>query len=794
MPMRIPDSGRGLQMGQLYDARSESGVNGAFVWFDPSSQVEKRTSPYVNVEFENEMSFSTRTNLFQISASASVDYLVTKYGGSVDFIDEKVDTSKSLRMVVHYTSRSHVEKIDVFDVRLEDRENGFDFGSEGDQESTQCAYSVSQDDVCIPATHFVSSVTYGSDVYITFESIYEYNLDRDKLKIALQAKIIGIRVPDIPLPGGYDDIASSLNERTTVRVHGDLSTTDRPATLEEAIEFIRNLPTTASIIPVDITLTPLSFLDHDPSNIALPATTLNKIGDDTQISISKLIDDLDHAETILKDLLKLTHKGFPSWKVKVDLIQSNFQYYKRTIVPKLKKNIELAKSDLSSNDGFENDNDNDTIQGLLNAHFAPSFEFNQVSIREISGKLENSIAILKTIAKALENESVTIANTISDFYAPTLDSSFDKVYALILVGTEPEIIRNDMELIRAFIDLATARKITAKDDVTNFERNEDSSSTITHCSKKSYFDFEKPVCDEALKFIFIHFDSFCGDGNLCDSKLCPVNIFNESIRRRKDPVCNREDPLGDCWCASPRTQILEFDESKDPKRVEIPRLPTQPNITNVVVGNVNRNGKEQNVTLEMESDSDKIIRWKVVLEYATQYEDDRKDIQIKNHQQVYHTTSNEKNKIVLDSLHAGQQYRVRVSSINSIGESRLSLESQFVIGSRLMDVSIQSLEDYSIISSSKSTEEPLFLQTEIPLKLHLALSTPSISPISYITFHNSIGKEVFTCQFIEGRSRDGATCVIEKDEFSVKKKQTMELRVLDESHSLLSTREIEIRD
>eukprot|EP00971_Amphidinium_carterae_P223385 4432300-Amphidinium_carterae.1 len=122
------------------------------------------------------------------------------------------------------------------------------------------------------------------------------------------------------------------------------------------------------------------------------------------------------------------------------------------------------------------------------------------------------------------------------------------------------------------------------------------------------------TCIENMAFVAIHFDSHCE--SFCHQAFCITDTAGEQLcpANESTPPCEvsdteaelmrchvnshkgecgsnsnhnisnfRENPLSDCWCACPRTQILKYYKSQTAKgeKDSLPRRPSQPKVVRV---------------------------------------------------------------------------------------------------------------------------------------------------------------------------------------------------------------------
>jgi len=811
----VADGGRGFNIGDLYDARTDEVIRGASLWPNPDDFVETLKTPSSSVEFKTDMSYASRLELFDMSLSASLDFWWAEVRGSISIIKEQRSTAKSVRMVAKYRARTRHEKINALNNPPTD---WFKFGESG---GGTCGNNVGAEaESCIPATHFVSSITYGSDVLVSLESVYKDSYERDMLRTALQVEVLGgLFEEDIELPGSYNRVSAPvLNDRTTVHVYGDLNFNETiPTTVDEAVDFIHRLPQISDgDVPMEIVLSPLSWVTDD-----FPTIIFNELDENIVRKVTHVFDGFELSEAYISDILAIEHTGYLKWKESLDRYHDSFLQYQNTFSTDLRELVNLVKSG-------SDDEDEDVLQKKLDDYWDSSNIYNVHSVRREAEKRKNAIKSLLALASSFFDEGITFTDTFSDFMSPTVDLKYDRVYALVLVGMEPEHLRNDMELIRAFIDLAHARK------------NDSDRREISHCLSRQIND--ETICSEVQSFVVLHFDSFCED--VCDLQFCPlpgkpelcpttssISPCDYSVLEAKKFQCssntytgscyiddgngsvmmspehtihNKAKPFGDCWCSCPKTQVIEFQRNKSAKRLDedLPRVPSKPRKLEISGYNENEmepSAKNQRIKLKI-SQTTSVLNWKITLDYLVPVIADNGDMTFVSQQDVI--ISRPEEEVLLQRLVAGQSYDISVAGINSIGDGQPIVEKGIQVGHRLTDV---------IVKYRGSRDEFVTIRKEgvipawLDVYLDLTLSIQTFSSILHVTIHqnpsiDSVGiwtydPQNFTdkladCGEVKDVTSSGASCFIKQH--TLKGDQMLELRVWDDTDLLIAKNKISV--
>ena len=100
----------------------------------------------------------------------------------------------------------------------------------------------------------------------------------------------------------------------------------------------------------------------------------------------------------------------------------------------------------------------------------------------------------------------------------------------------PSQDREGLKQLHDFLSLAKARRMT------------DGSLGHSHCVPTVDSITNTWRCLETMRFVAIHFDSFCGD--LCSSSDCPPDTVPGDCA-----ACAGTSPFDTCWCACPHIQV-----------------------------------------------------------------------------------------------------------------------------------------------------------------------------------------------------------------------------------------------
>ena len=655
----IEDGGQYMRLGGLYDARTDEVIPGQ-LWNMNADFINKHkeVSPatHTRFAFSRDDTIGSRLKLLDIDVAAQFQMMRPLFtltlGGSFEYLKDRKSASKSVHYALCYKTRTTRKSLDVFNGEMLANVNK----------------NVMDND---HATHFVSSITYGADTVVSFDTSYNSEEEKQKISIEITGNLKFIAFPPLTFDskGSFKDesFSEKIDQNTRIRVYGDLKLDNIPINKADALEFIRNIPslTKTSLqqntngVPKEITLTPLSWMNSKAARLT------RRLEKDFMEQLLEIHNKLEESESRISDVHVLRYDGFSAWKRSLDLYLSKFQSYRSRLTLDIKNAIASYYSD---NGSITN------INKIQTKYYENNNIYSLHSIIQECEKRKLGIASLLALASQFVSTGVTFAENLSDFYAPTFDSRFDRVYALILVGMNPSDNRKSISLIRDFVKLAASHKV---------KNGQLSDPEIIHCKKKhlqgEYYD----RCIEHEAFVVIHFDSFCEE--LCTQKLCSIPKSSDScsIDNSVSPCDNNNNPLNDCWCTCPKTQILQFVENGDPERLveeTLPRVPKKPKIK--VLGyldhELERIEDQQMITVDVSGIDESTRYWKVILDYTMTKIIDG-DVYFTNHQKKVYTKSNS-TKITVDNLVIGRKYAVTVTGVNSVGEGRPSNKQDIKIG------------------------------------------------------------------------------------------------------------------
>eukprot|EP00755_Sulcionema_specki_P022119 Sspe_Gene.75737::Locus_47318_Transcript_1_1_Confidence_1.000_Length_1569::g.75737::m.75737 len=477
--LNLPDLGRRLYLGELYDATRHEVVNGK-LWNTSMIAANKKVIPaqYSQIDYVYTDKMRDKANFMDID----IDFDLSLMGGKIEiagafrFLTDKKRTSRKVRMSMMHKLRTVKESIDIFD------------------DAMRMAVNQRLIEGKTGATHVVTGVTWGANTILTLETDYASKFDKLLVELYLKVKMM---VPIGPLTGlgmalglKFSDVDLEMSNRTSVYLHGDIAPpADRllPTEPNEALHYMKHLHQLSlgadgKGVPLTIELTPLQWLD------SAQAKFVRQINADILERAIEVYEAFDRSEEIIYDLLAEDESIFVAWRHNAQGYLTEFLKFRSNFAANLTEALANTRSGLVVMEG---------LVDLLQTYW--DSQYNEAAVKQAVETKRDALMNLLALVEELRKNKVTMAATYSDYQAPTFDGVFDKVYALILVSPGPD--RGGISKLREFN--ALAESLLVNDTITTPE-----SSKVTHCVVKT-LDNGKTKCVENVKFVAIHFDSFC---------------------------------------------------------------------------------------------------------------------------------------------------------------------------------------------------------------------------------------------------------------------------------------------
>ncbi|XP_078542507.1 verrucotoxin subunit beta-like [Lissotriton helveticus] len=305
--------GRPLQLGMLYDCRSDALIPGVTLWDLKTIEKDVRVTKQVKADYKiiAEESIEDKASALNISASLKASFLgrMVELGGAANYLTKTKTSKKQARVTLQYSTTTRFEQLtmthlgrgnitypDIFDNKM--------------------------------ATHVVTAVLYGAQAFFVFDrkvsSSEEMKDAQGELKGAVE------KIPECTLEGkgsvtkSQDD--RSKFEKFSCTFYGDLALKNNPSTYEEAINSYKSFPSLLGengelAVPIKVWLYPLSELDSKASQLVRSISS--QLIEDAQAAMEELLD----IKMECQDMLAAVH--FPDIKSRVQTFKKLCKQYRR---------------------------------------------------------------------------------------------------------------------------------------------------------------------------------------------------------------------------------------------------------------------------------------------------------------------------------------------------------------------------------------------------------------------------------------------------------------------------------
>jgi len=251
MSLVIPSLGIPFNLGMFYDARSEKIIPGKSLWdakvLDSAKKVTQQPSSNFEVYTKNTLGEKTQSLNVEASLKLSLMGGMIEIGGAGKYLNDERTSERQARVTLKYSSTSRFEQLTM-------------------EQIGSIQYPKELDDN--KATHVVTGITYGTDVFLIFDRSLTESEKMKKISGNMEAVIKAF-----PISGSASlDLKFGDKEETDkfeCKFYGDLQLPSNPSTFEEAVKVYRELPKLINeeyggndkTIPKIIYLCPLSELD-----------------------------------------------------------------------------------------------------------------------------------------------------------------------------------------------------------------------------------------------------------------------------------------------------------------------------------------------------------------------------------------------------------------------------------------------------------------------------------------------------------------------------------------------------
>ncbi|CAF4484752.1 unnamed protein product [Rotaria sp. Silwood2] len=288
--LKIAALGRPFQLGMLYDYRTDKLIPDISLWNSNLSSEYINCPPlswnkcelYITDTFTEKADLLTIDNNLKLSVLANLVQL----SGSAKLIDNRKKTNHILRFILKYSMKKHIHALTMTCIN---------------KNSTKY-HEVLDHQI---ATHVVTDILYGGEIFFIFDRILSINEDRTNVENCIKLLLKKFETFQILDNGelNWKNHEKKLAETLTCQYYGDFQIPLNPTTFEEVVKLYQDLSkcfhqNTDNTIAKQVWIYPLYLLDE----FRLAKNNFYQINDDILIKTSELFDNLYQLEVTLNDL------------------------------------------------------------------------------------------------------------------------------------------------------------------------------------------------------------------------------------------------------------------------------------------------------------------------------------------------------------------------------------------------------------------------------------------------------------------------------------------------------------
>ncbi|XP_060717027.1 cytolytic toxin-alpha-like [Tachysurus vachellii] len=349
--MEIAALGRPLYPGMLYDCRNDSFIPGVTLWDKKalSDDLDVHQKPKSHLKFAASDSLSDKANLLDISASLKASFLsgLVEVGGSAKYLQDTRSSAHQSRVTMQYSQTTTFEQFTMKEL------GNITYPQVFDQKT---------------ATHVVTAVLYGAQVFMVFDYTSAENENKQEIEGNLRAVVK--KIPSLSIEGqaslNMTEDEKNMAENISVTFYGDIKLEENPTTYKDALEVYKKVPDLMKQqgkgVPLTVWLYPLYLLDDKAAKL------VREINLSLLCETESLLEELCKKERLCNDLIKRQiTDDFPDLKDRL----LKFQALHRNYISLLKK--ALCRVLPAIRDGTQEDK---TLGDILSIHDKSPFNVN----------------------------------------------------------------------------------------------------------------------------------------------------------------------------------------------------------------------------------------------------------------------------------------------------------------------------------------------------------------------------------------------------------------------------------
>ncbi|XP_047659001.1 neoverrucotoxin subunit beta-like [Tachysurus fulvidraco] len=285
--MVIAALGRPLYPGMLYDCRNDSFIPGVTLWDKNalSDDLDVHQKPKTHLKFAASDSLSDKANLLDVNASLKASFLcgLVEVGGSAKYLQDTKSSSRQSRVTMQYSQTATFEQLTMKKL------GNITYPQVFDQKT---------------ATHVVTAVLYGAQVFMVFDYTSAENERKQNIEGNLHAVVK--KIPTISIEGqaslNMTEDEKTISENISVTFYGDIKLEENPTTYKDALEVYKKVPALMKQqgkgVPLTVWLYPLNLLDDKAAKL------MREIDLSLLYKAESLLEEFGEKERICNDLIK----------------------------------------------------------------------------------------------------------------------------------------------------------------------------------------------------------------------------------------------------------------------------------------------------------------------------------------------------------------------------------------------------------------------------------------------------------------------------------------------------------
>ncbi|XP_047659002.1 neoverrucotoxin subunit beta-like [Tachysurus fulvidraco] len=309
--LEIAALGRPLYPGMLYDCRSDSFIPGVTLWDKKALRddidVHQKLKTKMNSAASD--SLSDKANLLDISISLKASFLsgLVEVGGSAKYLQDTKSSARQSRVTMQYSQTTTFEQLTMKEL------GNITYPQVFDQKT---------------ATHVVTAVLYGAQVFMVFDYTSAENENKKEIDGNLHAVVK--KIPTISIEGqtplNMTEDEKKMAENISITFYGDIELQENPTSYNEALDVYKKVPAMLKQqgkgVPLTVWLYPLYLLDDKAAKL------VRELNLSLLCETESLLEEFGEKERICNDLInRQITDDFPDLKDKLLKFQALHRNY-----------------------------------------------------------------------------------------------------------------------------------------------------------------------------------------------------------------------------------------------------------------------------------------------------------------------------------------------------------------------------------------------------------------------------------------------------------------------------------